>query len=148
MELRGTVDGVRVYDDFAHHPTAIATTVAGLRRQIGAARILAVLEPRSNTMKLGTMAARLPEALSQAYAVFCFGASEGKHALGWKPAEVLAPLGDRAFASDDLQVLADAVCAAAQPGDHILVMSNGSFGGIHYLLLDRLRARHIAATGV
>ena len=148
MELRGTVDGVRVYDDFAHHPTAIATTVAGLRRQIGAARILAVLEPRSNTMRLGTMAARLPEALSQAYAVFCFGASEGKHALGWKPAEVLAPLGDRAFASDDLQVLADAVCAAAQPGDHILVMSNGSFGGIHDLLLDRLRARHIAATGV
>ncbi|WP_057110929.1 UDP-N-acetylmuramate:L-alanyl-gamma-D-glutamyl-meso-diaminopimelate ligase, partial [Bordetella pertussis] len=100
MELRGTVNGIRVYDDFAHHPTAIATTIEGLRRQVGAARILAVLEPRSNTMKLGTMAARLPEALAGADLVFCFGDHAGKHALGWDPARVLAPLGERAAGYD------------------------------------------------
>ena len=95
MELRGTVQGVKVYDDFAHHPTAIATTIAGLRRQVGQA----VLEPRSNTMKLGTMAARLPDALAGADLVFCFGAKSGKHALGWDPAEVLAPLRAPAIAT-------------------------------------------------
>ncbi len=141
MELRGTVNGVKVYDDFAHHPTAIATTVEGLRRQAGAARILAVLEPRSNTMKLGTMAARLPEALADADLVFCFGASEGKHALGWNPAEVLAPLGGRASSYDDIGALVDAVAGAARPGDQVLVMSNGGFGGIHGKLLDALQAR-------
>ena len=141
MELRGTVAGVRVYDDFAHHPTAIDTTIAGLRRQVGDARILAVLEPRSNTMKLGTMAARLPEALSQADLVFCYGAHEGKHALGWNPAEVLAPLGARATSHDDLDALVRAVAAAARPGDNVLVMSNGGFGGVHGKLLDALRAR-------
>ncbi len=141
MELRGTVDGVKVYDDFAHHPTAIATTLEGLRRQVGPARILAVLEPRSNTMKLGTMAARLPEALADADLVFCFGASEGKHALGWNPAEVLAPLGDRASSYDDIDALVDAVARAARPGDQVLVMSNGGFGGVHGKLLDALQAR-------
>ncbi|MFJ1299725.1 UDP-N-acetylmuramate:L-alanyl-gamma-D-glutamyl-meso-diaminopimelate ligase [Pseudomonadota bacterium AL_CKDN230030165-1A_HGKHYDSX7] len=141
MELRGTVEGVRVYDDFAHHPTAIDTTIAGLRRQVGDARILAVLEPRSNTMKLGTMAARLPAALSQADLVFCYGAHEGKHALGWDPAQVLAPLGERASSHDDLDALVRAVAAAARPGDNILVMSNGGFGGVHGKLLDALRAR-------
>jgi len=144
MELRGTVDGVRVYDDFAHHPTAIDTTIAGLRRQVGEARILAVLEPRSNTMKLGTMAARLPDALKQADLVFCFGTHEGKHALGWNPAEVLAPLGERATSHDDLDALVRAVTAAARPGDNILVMSNGGFGGVHGKLLDALRARAAA----
>jgi len=133
-----------VYDDFAHHPTAIDTTIAGLRRQVGEARILAVLEPRSNTMKLGTMAARLPDALKQADLVFCFGAHEGKHALGWNPAEVLAPLGERATSHDDLDALVRAVTAAARPGDNILVMSNGGFGGVHGKLLDALRARAAA----
>lgn len=141
MELRGTVNGVKVFDDFAHHPTAIATTLEGLRRQVGSARILAVLEPRSNTMKLGTMAARLPDALADADLVFCFGAHSGKHALGWNPAEVLAPLGDRASSYDDIDALVAAVTAAARPGDQVLVMSNGGFGGVHGKLLDALRAR-------
>ena len=141
MELRGTVNGVKVYDDFAHHPTAIATTVEGLRRQVGPARILAVLEPRSNTMKLGAMAARLPDSLRDADLVFCFGARAGKHALGWNPAEVLAPLGDRASSYDDLDALVAAVAQAARPGDQVLVMSNGGFGGIHGKLLTALEAR-------
>jgi UDP-N-acetylmuramate: L-alanyl-gamma-D-glutamyl-meso-diaminopimelate ligase len=141
MELRGTVNGVKVYDDFAHHPTAIATTLEGLRRQVGSARILAVLEPRSNTMKLGTMAARLPDALVEADLVFCFGAHSGKHALGWNPADVLAPLGDRASSYDDIDALVAAVTAAARPGDQVLVMSNGGFGGIHGKLLNALEAR-------
>ncbi len=136
MELRGTVRDVKVYDDFAHHPTAIATTIEGLRRQIGAARILAVLEPRSNTMKLGTMAARLPDALDGADLVFCYKTREG--AMGWDPAQVLAPLGDRATCFEDLQALVSAVTAAARPGDHVLVMSNGGFGGVHGKLLDAL----------
>ncbi|MFP3745871.1 UDP-N-acetylmuramate:L-alanyl-gamma-D-glutamyl-meso-diaminopimelate ligase [Achromobacter sp. SIMBA_011] len=141
MELRGTVNGVKVYDDFAHHPTAIATTLEGLRRQVGPARILAVLEPRSNTMKLGAMAARLPDSLSDADLVFCFGAREGKHALGWNPAQVLAPLGERASSYDDIDALVAAVTRAAQPGDQVLVMSNGGFGGIHGKLLAALEAR-------
>lgn len=138
MELRGTVRQVDVYDDFAHHPTAIATTLAGLRKQVGHGRILAVLEPRSNTMKLGTMAARLPAALEDADLVFCYGESAGKHALGWDPAQVLAPLGQRASAYGDLDKMIGAICSAARPGDSVLVMSNGSFGGIHQKLLHRL----------
>jgi UDP-N-acetylmuramate: L-alanyl-gamma-D-glutamyl-meso-diaminopimelate ligase len=138
MELRGTVRGVAVYDDFAHHPTAIETTLAGLRRRVGDARILAVLEPRSNTMKLGTMAERLPDALRDADRVFCFGAHTGKHALGWDPARVLAPLGERAAAYDDMDAMVAAIARTARAGDHILVMSNGGFGGIHGKLLDAL----------
>ncbi len=141
MELRGTAGGVKVYDDFAHHPTAIETTLEGLRRQVGQARILAVLEPRSNTMKLGAMAARLPAALQGADRVFCFGARSGKHALGWNPDEVLAPLGERASSYDDLDALVAAVAQAAQPGDHVLVMSNGGFGGVHGKLLEALARR-------
>ena len=139
MELRGTVRQVDVYDDFAHHPTAIQTTLQGLRKRVGQSRILAVLEPRSNTMKLGAMAARLPDALDAADLIFCFGAEEGKHALGWNPAQVLAPLGERARASSDLDKMVDDICKAALPGDSILVMSNGAFGGIHQKLLDRLQ---------
>jgi len=140
MELRGTVRGVRVYDDFAHHPTAIATTLEGLRARVGGARILAVLEPRSNTMKLGTMAARLPDALGQADLVFCYGEAQGRHALGWDPAQVLAPLGGRATAWHDLDALVDAVAQAAREGDHVVVMSNGGFGGVHGRLLEALAA--------
>lgn len=138
MELRGTVNDITVYDDFAHHPTAIATTLHGLRRQVGTHRILAVLEPRSNTMKLGAMAARLPDALAQADVVFCYGETQGKHALGWDPTQVLAPLGERAHAYSNLDALVQAIAAHARPGDHVLVMSNGSFGGIHQKILDRL----------
>ena len=139
MELRGTVNNIAVIDDFAHHPTAIATTVAGLRKKIGSARILAVLEPRSNTMKLGTMKDALPGSLVDADLVFGYGAAgNGKDALGWNLGEALAPLGDKARAFDDLNKLVQAIAAAAQPGDHVLVMSNGGFGGVHQKILDAL----------
>ena len=141
MEVRGVVNNITVIDDFAHHPTAIATTVEGLRRKLGQSRILAVLEPRSNTMKLGTMKSALPGSLSEADLVFGFGAKgEGKEALGWDLAAALAPLGEKARAFDDLSTLVEAVASAAKPGDSILVMSNGGFGGIHQKLLDALQA--------
>lgn len=140
METRGEVNGITVYDDFAHHPTAIATTVGGLRRKVGTARILAVLEPRSNTMKLGTMKEALPASLAQADLVFGYGATDGsKDALGWDLGEALAPLGSRAQAFSELPALVQAIVQAAQPGDHILVMSNGSFGGVHQKILDNLK---------
>ena len=141
MEVRGVVNNITVIDDFAHHPTAIATTVEGLRRKLGHSRILAVLEPRSNTMKLGTMKSALPGSLSEADLVFGFGAKgEGKEALGWDLAAALAPLGEKARAFYDLSTLVEAVASAAKPGDSILVMSNGGFGGIHQKLLDALQA--------
>ncbi|MDR2195306.1 MAG: UDP-N-acetylmuramate:L-alanyl-gamma-D-glutamyl-meso-diaminopimelate ligase [Gallionellaceae bacterium] len=133
MEVRGTVNGVTVYDDFAHHPTAIATTVAGLRHKIGAARILAVLEPRSNTMKLGVMKNALPESLKDADRVFCYAGG-----LDWDAQSALAPLGEKARVEKNLDVLVNAITAAARSGDHILVMSNGGFGGIHGKLLEKL----------
>jgi UDP-N-acetylmuramate: L-alanyl-gamma-D-glutamyl-meso-diaminopimelate ligase len=133
LEVRGTANGVTVYDDFAHHPTAIATTVAGLRGRVGQSRILAVLEPRSNTMKLGTMKDALSGSLADADLVFCYGAN-----LGWDAAAALAPLGDKAATSDDLAELVARIAAAARPGDHVLVMSNGGFGGIHAKLLAAL----------
>src|SRR5271169_2462081 len=133
MEVRGTVNGITLYDDFAHHPTAIGTTVAGLRRKVNAARILAVLEPRSNTMKLGVMKDALPGSLKDADEVYCYGAN-----LGWDAAAALAPLGSRASVKDNLDALVESIAAAAHPGDHVLVMSNGGFGGIHEKLLKRL----------
>ncbi|MDN0081480.1 UDP-N-acetylmuramate:L-alanyl-gamma-D-glutamyl-meso-diaminopimelate ligase [Crenobacter sp. SG2305] len=134
MEVKGVVSGITVYDDFAHHPTAIATTVAGLRAKVGPdTRILAVLEPRSNTMRLGTMKGALPGSLADADRVFCYGAN-----LGWSPAEALLPLGDKAQTFADLDTLIAAVVAEARPGDQVLVMSNGGFGGIHGKLLARL----------
>ncbi|MDP3481907.1 MAG: UDP-N-acetylmuramate:L-alanyl-gamma-D-glutamyl-meso-diaminopimelate ligase [Sulfuricella sp.] len=135
MEVRGVVNGITVYDDFAHHPTAIATTVAGLRQNVGEARILAVLEPRSNTMKLGVMKDALPGSLKDADRVYCYGAN-----LGWDAAAALAPLGDKAQTFDDLDGLVAAVTAVARPGDHVLVMSNGGFGGVHDKLLAALAA--------
>jgi UDP-N-acetylmuramate: L-alanyl-gamma-D-glutamyl-meso-diaminopimelate ligase len=138
MEVRGVVNGITVYDDFAHHPTAIDTTIAGLRDKVGKARILAVLEPRSNTMKLGSMKAALPGSLKEADLVFAYGALSGKDALGWNLGETLAPLGTHAQSFHDLTALRDAIANAARPGDHVLVMSNGGFGGIHQKLLDRL----------
>jgi UDP-N-acetylmuramate: L-alanyl-gamma-D-glutamyl-meso-diaminopimelate ligase len=145
LEVRGVVGGaaggVTVVDDFAHHPTAIATTVAGLRRKLGAARILAVLEPRSNTMKLGAMKAQLPASLAAADLVFCYGARDGKNALGWDPAEALAPLGAKAQSFDRIDALVAAVAAVARRGDTVLVMSNGGFGGVHQKLLDALEAK-------
>jgi UDP-N-acetylmuramate: L-alanyl-gamma-D-glutamyl-meso-diaminopimelate ligase len=138
MELVGMVRDISVYDDFAHHPTAITTTVDGLRRRIGRARLIAVLEPRSNTMKLGVMKTQLPDSLKDADLVFGYGALEGKDALGWDLAESLKPLGEKAYAFNQIDQLVKAVVEKAQPGDHILVMSNGGFGGVHQKLLKAL----------
>ena len=145
LELRGSVAGISVYDDFAHHPTAMRTTINGLRRQIDARwnpatqarpRILAVFEPRSNTMKQGTMKAQLPWALEEADLSFCHSGG-----LDWDAAQALAPLGKLASVSDNIDALVARVIAAAQPGDHVLCMSNGGFGGVHELLLKALEAR-------
>jgi UDP-N-acetylmuramate: L-alanyl-gamma-D-glutamyl-meso-diaminopimelate ligase len=133
MELRGAARGIKVYDDFAHHPTAIRLTLAGLRASVGAARILAVLEPRSNTMKLGVMKAQLADSLKDADRVFCYSGG-----IDWDAAEALAPLGSKASIHSDLDQLVEAIAALALPGDQVLVMSNGGFGGIHEKLLQRL----------
>ncbi|QWD90980.1 UDP-N-acetylmuramate:L-alanyl-gamma-D-glutamyl-meso-diaminopimelate ligase [Polynucleobacter sp. MWH-Braz-FAM2G] len=145
LETIGVANDITVYDDFAHHPTAITTTVDGLRRRVGNARILAVLEPRSNTMKLGVMKAQLPSSLEAADKVFAYGASSGKESLGWDLSEVLTPLNQeeqsRARAYDDLDALVKAVLKEAKPGDHILVMSNGGFGGVHQKILNAISAQ-------
>ena len=141
LETIGMANEITVYDDFAHHPTAIATTLDGLRRRVGNARILAVLEPRSNTMKLGVMKAQLPASLDKADLIFAYGAKSGKESLGWDLAAVLSPLNQqsaRAQAHDDLNVLVKAITKEAKPGDHILVMSNGGFGGVHQKILQAL----------
>jgi UDP-N-acetylmuramate: L-alanyl-gamma-D-glutamyl-meso-diaminopimelate ligase len=135
METVGMAAGVTVYDDFAHHPTAIRETVAALRGKIGPARLIAVLEPRSNTMKLGVMKALLPESLALADRVFCYA-----HNLGWDPREALAPMGAKAQVVDHLDALVADISASARAGDHVLVMSNGGFGGIHQKLLSALGA--------
>ncbi len=160
MEVRGTIDGVTVYDDFAHHPTAIAATIGGLRQRLdaqpreqGVSRIVAVVEPRSNTMKLGTMKAALADSLVEADRVFGYGARQGKDALGWNLGRALAPLnegiagedrskqGSKAAVFDDIEQLIAAIVVVAQPGDHVVVMSNGGFGGIHDKLLSALALR-------
>ncbi len=152
MELRGNVllgksppgaAPIALYDDFAHHPTAMHTTLEGLRRKVGpAVRILAVFEPRTNTMKLGAMKAQLPWALAAADLSFCHAGG-----LGWNAREALAPLGDRALVADDVETLISQVLAAARPGDQILCMSNGGFGDIHHRLLTRLQAHAPARNG-
>jgi UDP-N-acetylmuramate: L-alanyl-gamma-D-glutamyl-meso-diaminopimelate ligase len=135
LEIAGVARGITVYDDFAHHPTAIATTIDGLRREVGGARILAVLEPRTNTMKVGAMKDALPVSLAGADRTFCYAAN-----LGWDVAGALAPLGAKAAVHDNLDALVAAVVGEARTGDHVLVMSNGGFGGIHGKLLSRLAA--------
>ena len=146
LELRGEVAGIAVYDDFAHHPSAMRTTVNGLRRKLDALpaarkgerqRILAVFEPRSNTMKLGAMKAQLPWSLEEADLSFCHSGG-----LGWDAVQALAPLGKLAVVCDTVDALVQRIVAAAQPGDHLLCMSNGGFGGVHAKLLEALaRAR-------
>ena len=133
MEVRGSVNGITVYDDFAHHPTAIETTIAGLRSKAGSARILAVLEPRSNTMKMGVMKDALAGSLAGADLVFCFTKD-----LGWNAQTVLAPLGWKLKCFDELDALVRALVRDSRPGDHVLVMSNGGFGGVHAKLLGAL----------
>jgi UDP-N-acetylmuramate: L-alanyl-gamma-D-glutamyl-meso-diaminopimelate ligase len=134
--VRGASGNVTVYDDFAHHPTAISATIAGLRQRIDGGRILAVLEPRSNTMKLGVMKAQLPDSLRGAELTFCYAAG-----LGWDVRGALQPLGERAQVFEDIDALVAAVSAAARGGDHVLVMSNGDFCGVHVRLLEALAAR-------
>jgi len=145
LETIGVARDITVYDDFAHHPTAITTTVDGLRRRVNTSRILAVIEPRSNTMKLGVMKAQLPGSLVAADKVFAYGASTGKESLGWDLAEVLSPLNQqepgKAHAFDDLDALVKAVAQEAKPGDHILVMSNGGFGGVHQKILKAISVK-------
>lgn len=138
LELIGIRNNIHVYDDFAHHPTAIATTLDGLRKQVGGNRILAVLEPRSNTMKLGLMKSQLPDSLRLADLVFAYGAASGKDTLGWDLAEAMAPLGEKGKSFQDMNRLVEQICKSAKSGDHILVMSNGSFGGIHQKILQAL----------
>ncbi|TNF63150.1 MAG: UDP-N-acetylmuramate:L-alanyl-gamma-D-glutamyl-meso-diaminopimelate ligase [Burkholderiales bacterium] len=143
MEVRGTATlpgstaPVTVYDDFAHHPTAIRTTLDGLRRRLRSVgdtgRILAAFEPRSNTMKLGTMKAQLPWSLEAADLAFCHAGG-----LDWDAGDALRPLGARAQVSADVDELVSAVVMAARPGDHIVCMSNGGFGNVHQRLLDAL----------
>jgi UDP-N-acetylmuramate: L-alanyl-gamma-D-glutamyl-meso-diaminopimelate ligase len=143
MEIKGTVrtpsGDITVIDDFAHHPTAIATTVEGLRRQLDASgkqkdRILAIFEPRSNTMKLGAMKAALPESLKDADLAFCHSGG-----LDWDAAQALSSMGSRAVVADNVDALVKAVVAVAKGGDHLLCMSNGGFGGVHQKLLDALK---------
>jgi UDP-N-acetylmuramate: L-alanyl-gamma-D-glutamyl-meso-diaminopimelate ligase len=136
MEVCGEAAGVTVYDDFAHHPTAIRTTLEGLRHRIGRRRILAVLEPRSNTMKRGVMKDELPASLAAADRIYVYSAG-----LGWDASAVLAPLGARARCEESVDGIVAAVAAEAKAGDHVLVMSNGGFGGIHQKLLARLKNR-------
>jgi UDP-N-acetylmuramate: L-alanyl-gamma-D-glutamyl-meso-diaminopimelate ligase len=137
MEVRGTVRGITVYDDFAHHPTAIRTTLDGLRRKLGRrARILAVFEPRSNTMKLGTMKSQLPWSLEDADLAFCHSGG-----LDWDARDALAPMGEKAQVADSIDALLTQITKAAQEGDHIVCMSNGGFGGVHAKLLQALALR-------
>ncbi len=137
LELRGEAGGVRVYDDFAHHPTAIALTLDALRARVGAGRIIAVLEPRSNTMRMGVHSAQLAPALAEADQVLVLQA-EG---LQWDLRNAMVQLGGRAAVFESVPDIVAEVAARAQPGDHVLVMSNGGFGGIHGKLLDALAAR-------
>lgn len=130
MELRGCVHDINVYDDFAHHPTAIATTLAGLKAQVKDGRILAVLEPRSNTMKMGVMKNRLASSLALADFIFCY--SQG---LDWDASEALAVLGNKAQIHSNLSALVQAVVDKARPGDHVVIMSNGAFDNVHEMIL-------------
>lgn len=132
MEIRGKVNGVTIYDDFAHHPTAIQTTVSGLRDHVGQSRIIAVLEPRSNTMKMGIWKDKLASSLIQADVVFCYSRD-----AGWVDG-ALAELGAKARCYADMSMLIAAITEIAVPGDHVLIMSNGGFGGIHEKLMDTL----------
>jgi len=143
MELRGEVDGVSVYDDFAHHPTAIATTLDGLRHRIGGNRILAVLEPRSNTMRLGVHNELLAASLEHADRVFVFSPQD----LGWDAAPVFESLGARAEVFDGIDAIVERVAAEAGEGDQVLVMSNGGFHGIHLKLLQALQTRSSRSGG-
>jgi UDP-N-acetylmuramate: L-alanyl-gamma-D-glutamyl-meso-diaminopimelate ligase len=137
MEVRGVVHGITVYDDFAHHPTAIETTLKGLRARVGAERIIAVLEPRSNTMKLGVHREQLAPSLAAADRTWFLNSKD----LGWDLKGAVSAMGERVALTGSVDELAQELAAQARSGDHILVMSNGGFGGLHDKLLAALRAR-------
>ena len=137
MELRGEVAGISVWDDFAHHPTAIATTIDGLRRAVGDARIVAVVDPRSNTMKAGVHRDTLAGSLAAADRVVMHAPPEFR----WDPVGALAPLGERATTAPDPDAIVRLLAAELRAGDQVLVMSNGGFGGLHDKLLAALEAR-------
>lgn len=134
MEVKGIVNDVTVYDDFAHHPTAIKTTLAGLRAKVGKQRIIAVLEPRSNTMKLGVHKEAIVSALIEADDVYCFESAD----INWSMHEIFSEQGKTVDISNDIDLLCNKLAATAKAGDHILIMSNGGFAGIHQKLLDKL----------
>ncbi|UCD69500.1 MAG: UDP-N-acetylmuramate:L-alanyl-gamma-D-glutamyl-meso-diaminopimelate ligase [Betaproteobacteria bacterium] len=135
MEMRGEVNGITIYDDFAHHPTAIESTLAGLRATVGDARIVAVFEPRSNTMKMGSIKQSLCPSLAAADLVFCY-----TRGLDWDVAGTLQPLGAKSQCFDNIDALVRAIISSTREGDHVVIMSNGGFGNIHETLLAELRA--------
>lgn len=135
MEVKGVVRDITIYDDFAHHPTAIATTIHGLRQKVGSQRIIAVIEPRSNTMKMGTLKAELAHSLSEADLVFCY-----HKGIDWDINAALDSLGNKVKSFDDAESLISAIVQVAAPQDHILIMSNGSFFNIHHKILQALDA--------
>jgi UDP-N-acetylmuramate: L-alanyl-gamma-D-glutamyl-meso-diaminopimelate ligase len=135
LELRGEVRGIRVYDDFAHHPTAVKLTIDGVRRQ-APKRIVAVLEPRSNTMRLGVHRAELADSLAGADRVWLYQPA----GLDWNLDDVAASLGPKAAVARELPKLVDALASELVAGDRVLIMSNGGFGGLHERLLQALRA--------
>nr|HNH52570.1 cyanophycin synthetase [Nitrosomonas sp.] len=134
MEVKGIVNNITVYDDFAHHPTAIRTTLEGLRTKVGEARIIAVLEPRSNTMKMGVWKDSLAQSLNIADQIFCY-----TDQVDWDVTSALQSIKHKAVTYSQMQELINAVALMAHAGDHILIMSNGGFGGIHEKLLLMLR---------
>ena len=135
LEVRAQIDGVTVYDDFAHHPTAIATTLAGLRKRVGKERIIAVLEPRSGSMKMGVHRDTLAASLEAADRVCVFQAAN----VAWDVTAALQSLGARANVSTDLEQLIRNVAGEIRHGDHVLIMSNGGFGGFHDKLIEYLQ---------
>jgi UDP-N-acetylmuramate: L-alanyl-gamma-D-glutamyl-meso-diaminopimelate ligase len=137
MELRGEVGGISVYDDFAHHPTAIATTLDGLRRKVGGRRIVAVLEARSATMKMGVHRDTLAPSLAGADAVWMFAPPD----LGWDAGAVARALGARGHSAATLDELLRGLLETVRSGDQVLIMSNGGFGGLHGKLLEALAKR-------
>ena len=140
LELRGDIGDIKVYDDFAHHPTAIAKTLSGLRAHVGDSRIIAVLEPRSNTMKSGVHKDTLPASLAKADEVFIFQGEQ----VQWSVDELISQCQQPCRVTDNLATLVAQVAEMARPGDHVLIMSNGGFGGFHEKLLSSLTALHLS----
>lgn len=139
LEVRARIDGITIYDDFAHHPTAIATTLDGLRARVGKERIVALIEPRSNTMRLGIHRETLASALRQADLIWAYRPDD----LQWDLPAAVASLGARVQVCNQVETIVDEVVATARPGDHLVIMSNGDFGGIHKRLITALEVSHV-----